>query len=209
MRRGMDNARLLTLVQLSAGEFITIRFQYMNEIRAILDEYFSSTGAVTKYQNRFIRAVATEFDRAFELGIVDGGGSLPAEGADLAWITTQTDAEVGRIPALFQQLKDLRGEGPEAWTGVPEKYADSYARTLDQVYSEGKLRGARDKMLTFGGDDGQESCRTCQRLKGKRHKASYWVKHGYQIFRGNPRYECGCWQCEHYFYDDNGNLFSL
>jgi len=203
-------AAVATLVQLSAGEHVTNRFQYMNEIRAILEEYFTTEGArVTKYKNRFIRAIATNFDRAFELGIVDGGGGLPAEGDDLAWITTTTDAETGRIPALFQQLKELKGEGPEAWGGVPEHYADTYARTLDQVYSEGKLRGAGNKMLTFGGEDGAESCRTCQKLKGQRHRASWWVKHGYQIFRGNPRYECGCWQCQHYFFDDDGNLFTF
>jgi hypothetical protein len=206
----MNNAQLLALIQLTAGEFIKIRFEYMNEIRALLNDYFSTDKArVTRFQNRYTRAVATYFDRAFEMGIVDGGGGLPAEGDALAWITAQTDAEVARIPALMQQLKNLKSEGPDAWTGVPEQYADSYARTLDQVYSEGKLRGAGNKMLTFGGEDGEESCATCQKLKGQRHRASWWIKHGYQLFRGNPRYECGVWQCQHYFFTDDGNLFTF
>lgn len=71
-----DLSQAAVVVQLSAGEHITNRFAYMNEIRAILEEYFTTEGArVTKYKNRFIRAIATNFDRAFELGIVDGGRS--------------------------------------------------------------------------------------------------------------------------------------
>ena len=114
---------------------------------------------------------------------------------------------------LFQQLKELKAlakiDGYQILEGVAEQRAEGYARTLDGIYSEGKIRGAKNKMLTFGGDDGEESCKTCQKYKGQRHRASWWVKRDLIIYRGNMNYECGCWQCQHYFFDDSGNVYTF
>jgi len=117
------------------------------------------------------------------------------------------------VEELFQRLKDLKKqvaeEGAGILSGVANKRSEGYARALDGVYSEGKIRGAKNIMLTFGGPDGNESCKTCQKLKGKRHRASWWKNHGLTIYRGNDNYECGCWQCEHFLFDDKGNVYTL
>lgn len=204
----------VTIVALSVGDFVTLRYEYMNTIRAILEEYLSSDKArVTKYRNQMKRAAVSNFGSAFELGFEDGGGGDYRENHtadDNAWLAAKQQAEMGFIDLLFQDLGVLKGEGVDAWTGEPERRAESYARTLDGVYNEGRMRGARDKMLTFGGDDGEESCRTCQKMKGKRHKASWWIRHRMIPGQpGNTSYECCGWNCRHYLYDDQGNLFTF
>lgn len=199
-----------TLVQLSVGDYAPIRAGYEIEIAGIISEYCSTPGAkVSRFKNQFKRAIQESFYPAFEQGLIDGGGEAPAQGDDLDWINAKAEEEWGNVDMLFQQLKEAKTEDGFDAGAEASRRAASYAKTLDGVYNQGRLRGAKNKMLTFGGEDGQESCATCQKLKGQRHRASWWVKKGLTIFRGNANYECGCWNCQHYFYDDDGNLFTF
>lgn len=200
------------LVELAIGDYAPIRSGYQMDIAGAISEYLESEKArVTKYKNQIKRAITESFPDAFYQGYQDGGGGGREEvqPEDDSWLTAKMNNEYGFVDMLFEQLKALKAEGPEAYAGQAEQRAEGYAKTLDGVYNEGRMRGAGNKMLTFGGNDGQESCKTCQKLKGKRHRASWWVKHGLTIFRGNPNYECGCWNCEHFLFDDNGNLFTF
>lgn len=204
----------LVVVNLAIGDYAPIRFEYKAMIEGIVTEYlYTDKVSITRFRNAFKRAIVEAFVPAFEQGLKDGGGVDFAEGEDLDWINAKVDAEFGFVDMLFQQLKDLKTqakeEGNQIFLGVPENKAEGYARTLDGIYSEGKIRGSKNKMLTFGGDDGEESCRTCQKLKGQRHRASWWKNHGLIIYRGNSNYECGCWQCQHYLFDDQGNIYTF
>lgn len=207
----VSGAVLSKLVQLSTGDYAPIRSAYLMEVSGILTEYLLTDRAkITKYKNAFKRAIASTFYNAFDLGLVDGGGQAPAEGDDLAWINAKVMAEFGYLDSLFQQLKELKSEGKDAWAGEPERRAEGYARTLDGVYSEGKMRGGRDVMLTFDGDDGQESCPECQKWKGKRHKASFWIKRGLIPGQpGNDAFSCHGYNCRHYLFNDKGEIWTL
>lgn len=197
----------------SLGEYAPIRSAYSLEVGGIISEYLTATSVrITRFRNMFKKAVLEAFYPAYELGLKDGGGEAPAQGEDLEWINAKVESEFGNIDSLFVQLKDLKAlvkeEGPSVLVGVAAARAEGYARTLDNVYSQGKVRGAANKMLTFVGEDGQENCPTCRKLKGKRHRASWWRKHGLIIERGNINYECGCWNCQHTLIDDKGEIFT-
>ena len=78
---------------------------------------------------------------------------------------------------------------------------DGYVATLEGVYTEGKLRGSKNKTLEFDGDDGEESCEDCQRLKGKRRTIK-WILANNAIPRpGNDYFECQGYKCQHYWVD--------
>jgi hypothetical protein len=71
----------------------------------------------------------------------------------------------------------------------------------------GKLYALGNIMLTFDGDDGEESCFDCQMYKGQRHKRNWWADRGLLERNGNPNYECGRWDnCHHDFRDDKGKV---
>ena len=204
----------LAVAQLAIGDYAPIRYEYKATIEGLVRQYLYEDGVkVTTFRNAFKRAVQEGFYPAFEQGLTDGGSEPPAQEDDLAWINAKAAAEWGFVDMLFQQLKELKAEakveGYAILEGVAEARAEGYARTLDGIYSEGKIRGAKNKMLTFFGDDGEESCKTCQKLKGQRHRASWWVKRDLVIYRGNSNYECGCWQCQHGFHDDQGNVYTF
>ena len=198
-----------------ASDLAAINAEYHDGISEALLEYLEGGGSVAAPKNMFKRATLTAFGDAFDLGWIDGGGELPIEGAALEWIEARIQQEFGFIEMVFQQAKELRGSedfDPLAWAS---ERADGYVRTVGDIYSHAKLMAAGNKMLTFAGKDGkpdnicQSTNGTCVKLKGKRHKASWWIAHGLVPYRGNPNYDCGAWECSHGLYDDEGNRFAL
>jgi len=180
-----------------------IRNTYWAEIYDAVWEYLTGSQAVTSFRNRMSRAMSDAFVSGAELGYEDGGGTLPMDEDTLAWLAGEQTAELGHISDLFDRLR-------EEWDGIDpitEAFAraDGYADHLDAIYSEAKLRGAGNKMLTFDGNDGKESCPECKKLKGERHRASWWVSHGLIPGPGNSNFTCNGYNCEHRLFDDDGN----
>lgn len=205
------------IVELSLGEYAGIRQEYRATLYSEIANYLSAGGSVAKYKNTVRRGVNTAFTEASDMGYVDGGGSLPTDSATNEWLNGRVAAEFSNVDALFSQLAELRKD-PEfdksEISDIAETRADGYVATLDGIYNESKVRGAGNKMLNFGGEDGHTKgfpCRTCKRLKTKdnRHRASWYVKRGFVPYPGNPNFECGTWQCKHFLFDDEGNLFTI
>ncbi|MCJ7533191.1 MAG: hypothetical protein MUO64_19490, partial [Anaerolineales bacterium] len=86
--------------------------------------------------------------------------------------------------------------------------ANGYTLTLDAIFAEGKLRSRKKVMLTFTGEDGVESCTTCKKYKGERHRARWWISHDLVPYPGSITLECHGYQCQHYLEDDSGNRWT-
>ena len=201
------------VVALSLGDYAPIRQSYYWEVWGLISEYLAEDGArITRFRNGMKRSIAYHFGQAAAQGWADGGGGDWQRDADAdsrEWESNRIYEEFGYVDELFRQLRELKKEGEDAIAGEAERRAEGYARTLDGIYAEAKIRAAGNKMLTFDGFDGQESCNTCQRLKGSRHRASWWIRRGLVPHQGNRNFECGGWNCQHYLYDDQGNVWSL
>ena len=194
----------------SVGDYSTIRSDYLanleNTIVAVLEEEKSlSAGRSTIKQ-----AMATAFVDAFETGWIETGGDpYEPEADDSEWLATRIDQELANIDGMFSTMKGMMNDTEEPLTSdeiaqYAQARAQGYTVTLDGVYGQGKMRGKKSVMLTLDGPDGNESCRTCQRYKGKRHRARWWISHDLVPAPGNDMYECGGWQCQHVLVDDKG-----
>lgn len=168
---------------------------------------YLSGGSIADARNRMSNAVAKAYVETADFAYVEGGGELPLDDETAAWAREQLTAQFGFIDDLFDRLKEIRKKGDFDAGEIANARADGYASGLDQFYSETKTRGAKNKMLTFVGSDGKESCKDCQRMKGQRHRASWWIKN--DLVPGSSKYECGGWNCEHYLIDDQGNQFTI
>ena len=181
---------------------------YHDVITEILISYFEG-GSVGSSRNDFKQAVITAFSDTFDLGWIDGGQELPLEEDELSWLEARINQEFGFIDMLFQEAKELRKEEDFDYFEWVTQRADGYTRMLAEIYNQAKLRAVDDQMVTFDGDDGEESCETCQSLKGKRHKISWFVKRNYV-----PPYGIGLQcarggHCQHHLYDDEGNEITI
>lgn len=186
-----------------APAYPTTRREYVSSVGLAVSGYLE-LGSI-RHRNAMKRVVSNKFPDAFYRGYSEVGGE-DTEDEDEDWLADKTSAELEYVDTLFVSLKELRASGREYDVDeVADEHAEGYAATLDAVYAEGKLRGDRNKMYEFDGDDGEESCRDCTRLKGKRMKARKIIAEGLIPSPGNDNFECKGYKCQHGWKDDKGN----
>ena len=199
------------VLELTLGQYSDIRGRYWAAVYDAIYEYLTGTKPVTGYRNTHKKEMLKAFTDAADTGWADAfpidKEVPPMEAEQVNLLTAEQNAELGYIELMWQRMAALKKEGD--FDAIHEAYAtaDGYAKTLDRIYNEFKTLGAGSTMLTFVGDDGQESCVDCRKYKGKRHKASWWVSHN--AVPPNRDFECGGWRCQHVLVDDNGSLFTI
>ena len=187
-----------------AGELTAINATYHDRItQALID--FLEGGNIVSSRNGFKRATSDAFNDAFDAGWIDGGGDPSGYDSDAQdWINARKEAEFGYIEMIYQQAKELKKEdGFDGFAWASER-ADGYTNTLRSVYNQGKLRAMKDIMVTFEGTDGAKSCDTCQELKGKRHRISWFIKRDYIPPHGSGLDCAKGGHCMHGLFSDAG-----
>lgn len=106
-------------------------------------------------------------------------------------------------------LKLLRDAGETDAEAEATNRANGYTSTLDGIYNMAVCYGAGNKMLSFVGDDGENSCATCTRLKGQRHKASWWISHDCVPPTGSGLDCAAGGKCLHFLEDDDENQVTI
>jgi hypothetical protein len=185
--------------------------EYSRALMEALHNYASGSMGMVEARNDFIQSMAKNFADIFDTGYADGGGDPDNEtGAASAWFGQREDAERQNILDLFRTLKEQMSSDPPVDIGawISDRSA-GYTASLNDVYSMGKVFGKQGEALTFDGDDGKESCTTCQRLKGETHPASWWIENDLVPTQGNENFECGGWNCQHGLKDLDGNWVTL
>ncbi|HEU4340993.1 MAG TPA: hypothetical protein VFU31_05430 [Candidatus Binatia bacterium] len=190
----------------AAGDYASIRDTLWNAIFDAVEGFLTSGQQVGTPVSAMTTALSQAYIEAADTAYEDGGGTLPLDDDTAAWARAELDAQFGYVDSLFQTLKALRKEGDFDATVEAGRRADGYAQSLDMLYGGAKMRAAGNTMLTFDGDDGKESCADCQRYKGQRHRASWWVAHG--AIPPSRDFECKGYNCFHRLYDDDGNEFT-
>lgn len=213
----IDLAQARKVLELTLAEYSKVRATYWAEIYDVVYEYLVSGASITSFKSRMKRAMVTAFPKVGDLAWEDGGSTLPVDKETNEWLTSRMNAELGFIDNTFESLKFARKDASEdelkdiAITQAFQR-ADAYSKTLDGIYNQIKIMAAGSKMLTLVGQDGTPPhfpCTECRKLKGKRHKASWWISRGFVPYAGNPNYTCGCYRCAHVLVDDNGALFTI
>lgn len=198
----------------STEPYSSTRDLYDSTVYNAIREYLTSPGSVVRSRNFMRRGVVERLPAAFYAGYIEAGGE-DTEDEDEVWLTARINEELGYVDSLFMALKSgekgLRDFPPPNFSPDDEAAARtaSWLSSLDGVYTEGKFRGAGNVMLTFDGPDGEKTCPECQKYKGKRHSAKWWLKRDLVRRSGNDNFTCGRWDtCQHEFYTDGGDLYS-
>lgn len=192
-----DTARDMVTVKAATLGYPGIREDYWVVIYDSIEGYLTGDRPVTGYRNAVSIAMSEAFNDAVYEGYNQAGGELPLPEDMQAWLSERIGQEREHIISMFDRLK-------AEWEGIDPvsealARAEGYARTLDTLYSEAKMRGADNATLVFEGDDGAESCPDCQKMKGKRHTIKYILAHNLIPRPGNDAYECKGYNCEHYW----------
>jgi 2'-5' RNA ligase len=164
---------------------------FSDMLRAVVDEQMD--------RRRFgtvLRALLRTFGtQAYRDGLIDGGledGTLDDDDqATLNQLLAEQSAYVTAIGGrLFRE--DGRFEAQDS-----AKPLLWWNKSVVPLYQAGRLSADKNGLYEFAGEDGAESCATCQRLKGQRHRLKDWARHNLIPPGEAPDFECGGWQCKH------------
>lgn len=189
------------------GSYESIRATYWAVVYDAIYGYLTSEDTVRVYRNDFRRAMLDAFQFSAEAAYQDGGGDLPLDEDTADWLEGRKSEEMGYIDSMFATMRGLRKEGDADAGQEAFDRADGYTNTLDGIYNQAKAAGAGNQMLTFAGMDGDESCNDCQKYKGQRHRAAWWISHN--AVPPNRDFECRGYNCSHRLEDDEGSEFTV
>ncbi|HEY4720197.1 MAG TPA: hypothetical protein VII92_00005 [Anaerolineae bacterium] len=181
--------------------------QYDDQLTRLVYDTFCTGDAID--MRRAHRAMMKDLGlKAYVEGMREGGIDKPDDD-DTATAQDMLDEwRAGQFEHVNQFAKDAAAAkaDPTLRAGVLAR-VPLWVDSLRNFGEMGKLYALGNVMLTFDGDDGEESCIDCQRYKGQRHGRNWWAVRGLLERNGNPNYECGRYgACHHSFYDDKGKV---
>jgi hypothetical protein len=144
-----------------------------------------------------MRAIIRRYGtRAYQDGLVSGG-VLDAE------LSEDDEIEIADLIAEHSQyVTNLGKEIFRTETGISDALANLkpemwFRKTIMPFFDGGQVSANGNRMMEFTGDDGDESCPDCQRLKGQRHRHKTWKRKGLRPGIDTDNFDCGGFQCEH------------
>lgn len=189
-----------------------IKKEYQSALEDIMLDYLTEPSArpITAFRNVYRRAVNDALTQSFYSGWGDSPAGVEIPDSAVDWLVGRIEAEVGYADSVWSDLKGMRADmAPDEVADWIASRAENYTSSLDGIYDESKVRGALEQPLTFGGEDGEETCATCQGLKGETHPASWWVESGLIPGQsGNENFECKGYRCQHVLLDAEGNVYT-
>lgn len=133
--------------------------------------------------------------KAYADGLTEGG----VEDGEL-----DDDDLTGYTALLAEQSQYVTGLTASVYAGggLSEAEADGkptlwFNKSISAFYDAGRLSADKNGLYEFTGDDGEESCLTCKKLKGQRHRFRWWAKHKLRPRVDTENYECKGFQCKH------------
>lgn len=191
----------------AGGSYLTTRFQFSNELGAIVADYLNGANA-RAMRNEAKRLMVERVADAAQRGFRDGSGDpLQAlTGDDLQSLVSKQNEQLAFVDGLFDDLLDVRRQDPIVF---PNARLAQYTNSLDDIYNLFKLRGAANPTLVFSGSDGAASCATCARLQGRQMPAQWWMDNGLIPGAANMNYRCKGFNCQHALFKLDGTRFTI
>jgi hypothetical protein len=168
--------------------------EFIQELTAILqdgaDRVTTKAGCAARIRGAIQRYGKLAYQDGLEAGGVDGS---ELDEDDLRIIADLAVRDSQYVSNLVNELYSEKGMSLS-----PEARAQMWMGTTDEFYYEGIASADKNGMYSFEGDDGADSCDTCQRLKGVKHRMRWWIEHELRPGIDHHNFDCGGWRCQHY-----------
>ena len=138
--------------------------------------------------------------KAYEDGLIAGGVEDPPSDDDLTTIAglvaEQSAYVTGLGDAIFKEDSQIVDYDAKAtlW----------FNKSIMPFNHAGIMSADKNGMYEFAGDDGVESCATCRRLKGQKHRFFEWTDKRLRPQEDTDNFECGGFRCEHRLVKSSG-----
>lgn len=170
--------------------------EFEDEIAAILAD--AAAGTINKAS--FGARMRTAINKYGRLAMLDGlnAGGVDTDELDADDKVTLATLLAAQSPYVTNVANEIfNSDG--GFKGSPTFRASLWvAKTLEPFYYAGLQSADKNGMYEFVGEDGEESCNACQKLKGQVHRLKDWIRKELVPRVNTENFECGGWQCQHY-----------
>lgn len=155
------------------------------------------TGNLTRRRwSTIVRALISQYcNKAYRDGLADGGVDDEPDEAEQDTIAAHIRAQSEYVTNLGAAL--YRDEDTVSQAMADQKPQMWFKKSVEPMYTAGLVSANGNQLLEFVGDDGAESCNTCQRLKGQVHRAKDWQRKRLWPGVDTDNFECGGFHCAH------------
>jgi hypothetical protein len=197
---GTDGIKAVIEAQVTAAQVKAI-----GDTRSVFDTRFNEllekarSGELTRRQwsNQFRRnLLPITITQAFTDGLRDGGVEVGLGDLDDEDIDTIEDIIAQQSKFVTKFGETLFKEGITD-AQAAQKSTMWFNKSVMPAYSAGLVSAKANQMMEFVGTDGKDSCDTCQRLKGQRHRAIAWKRAGLWPQVDTERFDHGLGPCKH------------
>lgn len=175
-------------------EYSATESAFVGEVATILQD--AQDGAINKASfSARMRGAINKYGKLSYLDGLNAGGVTSDEWEDAdsdSFAAILADKSVFVSDAANRLYKE---DG--SVIGSAEYNASLWTTTLKDFYYGGVVSADKNGMYTFAGDDGKESCATCQKYKGTSHRMSWWVSHQLRPGVDTESFECKAYNCQH------------
>lgn len=134
--------------------------------------------------------------KAYINGLAEGGVEVAVlEGDDEAAYKSLVAENSVYVTNLTGSI--YNGETVLSEAGIRSRVQAWVVKTLEPFRIAGLSSADANGLYEFYGDDGDESCDDCRRLKGRRFRLKDWIASDYLPSASNCRLECGGYNCDH------------
>lgn len=131
--------------------------------------------------------------KAYADGKQEGGVDEPLTDAEEAEALTLLAGQREYVRGFVDAVVDV-GITDATASGKAQMW---YTKSIQPFLYAGRTSADADGLYEFGGKDGMESCETCQRLKGQRHRLRQWTTARLRPGVDTDRFECKGFRCQH------------
>jgi hypothetical protein len=170
------------------------REDFEKEFSAILIE--SNKEAINRRRSgTLLRSTVNKYGRRLMIDGLSQGGVIveTLEGEDKQtfdqWSKRQSNYISNLTATIYDQgLSDLQIKARvQMWAN----------KSMQEIFSYGIISGDRNGMYEVTGEDGLESCKTCQRIKPQVHRYKDWYNRRMRPGIDTENYDCGGFHCNH------------
>lgn len=179
----------------AAKAIAATRLDFETDFEALLGEARGGSVDRKRFPLLMRSIIRRQALKAYSDGLIDGGvtdGQLDDE--DQAKFTSLYADASNYVRDFWKSLYD--GDGISE-AQAAQRPAMWWNKSILPQYEAGRMSADKNGMYEFAGDDGAESCSTCLRLKGQRHRLRDWSRKELVPGVNTTNFECGGWQCKH------------
>lgn len=170
---------------------------FKRDLKQVVRSYCRGGSTPTLLVGELRDLVTEAVNDAFYAGLAEGGIPQADTGEDEAQRAEDLIFDqVEHVEGFADAVADACGSR-DAMSAISAR-VELWGRSVQAAGEAGVNMALANEMVEFGGDDGEESCATCMRLKGQRHRRKWWESQGLVPGQpGNENFECGGYRCQH------------